>query len=100
MATAQIQDQALAEARWNLEPLVDGGGSERALAMLDEAKQRADRFAEAHRGKVAELDAEAIAAAMRELEELFDLVGRAGSYAGLRFAIDTQDPQHGALLQE
>ena len=27
-----------------------------------------------------------------------DLVGRAGSYAGLRFAVDTQDPGNGALL--
>jgi oligoendopeptidase F len=100
MATAAITDEALADARWDLEPLVDGGGPERALAMLDEAKERADRFADAHRGKVSELDAPAIAAAMRELEELFDLVGRAGSYAGLRFAIDTQDPERGALLQQ
>jgi oligoendopeptidase F len=100
MATAQVTDEALAEARWDLEPLVDGRGGDGALEMLDEAKGRADRFAGAHRGKVAELDAQGVAAAMRVLEELFDLVGRAGSYAMLRFAIDTQDPERGALVQE
>jgi oligoendopeptidase F len=100
MATAQITDEALAEARWDLEPLIEGRGAEGALAMLDESKERADQFAAAHRGSVAELDAEAVAAAMRELEELFDLVGRAGSYAALRFAVDTQDPERGALLQD
>jgi oligoendopeptidase F len=100
MATAQISDEALSEARWDLEPLVEGGGPDRALVMLDDAKGRSDRFAEAHRGKVDELDATAVAAAMRDLEEIFDLVGRAGSYAALRFAIDTQDPGRGALLQQ
>ena len=36
---------------------------------------------------------------MRELEAISDLAGRAGSYAALRFAVDTADPERGALLQ-
>jgi oligoendopeptidase F len=36
---------------------------------------------------------------MHELEAIHDLVGRAGSYAALRFATDTADPARGALLQ-
>src|SRR5215211_3460541 len=95
-----ISDEALAAARWDLAPLVDGGGSERSLEMLDEGKRRADEFAAAHRGKVAELDAPAVAEAMRELERMFELIGRAGSYAALDFSIDTQDPKRGALLQD
>ena len=35
---------------------------------------------------------------MQELATIGDLVGRAGSYAGLRFAVDTQDPANGALI--
>jgi oligoendopeptidase F len=35
---------------------------------------------------------------MRELAEISDLVGRAASYASLRFTTDTADPQRGALL--
>ena len=36
---------------------------------------------------------------MRELEEINELIGRAGSYASLEFATDTADPARGALLQ-
>ena len=61
---------------------------------------RADAFAAAHAGKVAELDGPALAAAMRELAALQELVGRAGSYAMLRFATATADPERGALMQK
>ena len=36
---------------------------------------------------------------MHELEEINELVGRAGSFASLQFATDTADPARGALLQ-
>ena len=88
-----------ADVAWDLEPLVDGGGPERAKAQLDEAQQRADAFAAAYAGKVAELDGPGLAAAIAELTELSDLVGRAGNYAHLRFAVDTADPEVGALMQ-
>ena len=47
---------ALEEVAWDLEPLVDGDGPEGADRLLDEATERAERFAAAHAGKVAELD--------------------------------------------
>ena len=50
-----------------------------------------------HRGTIAELDAAGLAAVMHELAEIAELVGRAGIYAGLRFAVDTTDPARGAL---
>ena len=36
---------------------------------------------------------------MQEMAELAELIGKAGSYAGLRFAVDTTDPELGALMQ-
>ncbi len=36
---------------------------------------------------------------MRELAAIDELVGRAGTYAALRFSTDTADPANGALLQ-
>jgi oligoendopeptidase F len=92
-------DPTLAEARWDLEPLVEGEGADGVAARLDEADRRAEAFAEAYRGKVAELDAAAVATAMTELEGIADLVGRAGNYASLAFAVDTQSPEVGALMQ-
>ena len=98
-AAQTTDDSALAAARWDLDPLVDGGGPDRALGLLGEAQERSDAFAERHRGRVAELNAAELAAAMRELEGIFDSVGRAASYASLRFTTDTTDPDRGALLQ-
>jgi oligoendopeptidase F len=37
---------------------------------------------------------------MRGLAEIQELVGRAGTYAGLCFSVDTADPAAGALMQE
>ena len=98
-ATAEPRDEALEAARWDLEPLVEGQGSEGALRLLEEARRRAERFAESRRGTVAKLDAHELSVAMRELEQIYDPLGRAGSYASLWFSVDTQDPERGALLQ-
>ncbi len=94
------EDVELAEARWDLDPLVDGRGEEGTLALLDEVAAWAKQFADTYRGKVAELDAAGLATAMRTLAELGDKVGRAGSFASLAFAVDTQTPERGALLQQ
>ena len=98
--TAAPTDEALEAARWNLEPLVDDGGPERALAQLDESQERAEAFAERYRGKLAELGPAEFAEAMRELEAISDLAGRAGTYVSLKFAVDTASPEVGALMQE
>jgi oligoendopeptidase F len=84
---------------WDLEPLVDGEGEAGADRLLDEAERRATVFSEQHAGKVADLDGPGLAAAVAELGDLSELVGRVGSYAMLRFAVDTADPANGALLQ-
>ena len=98
-AADPLTDPELLETEWDLGPLVDGEERAGAERMLAEAKERATNFAETNAGKVAELDATGLAFAMGELEAINDLVGRAGSYASLRFATDTADPERGALLQ-
>jgi oligoendopeptidase F len=88
----------LQDVAWDLEPLVDGGGPEGADRFLAEADERAARFAERNAGRVGELDGPGLAEAVAELEAIGELVGRAGSYAHLRFSVDTADPANGALL--
>jgi oligoendopeptidase F len=99
--TDPLADPELLETEWDLAPLLDGTGDDRAAAegMLDESRDRARAFAEAHAGKVAELDQTGLHDAMRELEAINELIGKVGSYASLRFAVDTADPARGALLQ-
>jgi oligoendopeptidase F len=67
--------------------------------LLDQAIARAERFAEHYRDSLTSIDASGLCEAMAELAAINDLVGRAGSYAGLRFSTDTADPERGALLQ-
>ncbi len=92
-------DPELERAAWDLEPLVDGEGEAGVERRLEEALTRAQVFAECYAGKLGELDGPGLAEAMGELAAIYELVGRAGTYAGLRFSTDTADPANGALLQ-
>ena len=102
MATTTLQpdDPELETVAWDLEPLVEGLGEAGALGLLDDAQARAEAFAQRYAGQVATLDAEGLQTAMHELEKIEDLAGRAATYAGLRFTVDTTDPARGALLQK
>ena len=92
-------DATLEAARWDLEPLVGRRGADGVEQMFTEARDRAETFAQRHKGRVGELGAEGLADAMHELGAIHDLAGRAGSYAVLRFSLDTADPERGALMQ-
>ncbi|MGA9876031.1 MAG: M3 family oligoendopeptidase [Solirubrobacteraceae bacterium] len=103
MATETVPespDPELQAAAWNLDPLVDGQGADGARAQLAEALERSRAFATHYAGKLAEIDSAGLEQAMRELATIQELVGRAGTYAGLRFSVDTADPAAGALMQE
>jgi oligoendopeptidase F len=94
-----LSDPELLEAAWDLGALVEGDEDHGVDRQLDEALQRSERFAERYEGRLAELDAAGLAEAMHELAAINELIGRAGSYASLRFSTDTADPTRGALLQ-
>ncbi|OAA18930.1 oligoendopeptidase F [Frankia sp. EI5c] len=100
MTTEAQSDPALDVALWDLEPLLDGKGAKSVDAQLADAHARAEAFARRHAGRVAELDGPGLVAATGELTAIYELVGRASSYASLRFSTDTADPERGALLQK
>jgi oligoendopeptidase F len=99
-ATADpLTDPELLETAWDLDPLVDGDGEAGVDRQLDAAIKAASEFSDRYAGKVGDLDTNGLAQAMHELEHIHELIGRAASYAALRFSIDTADPTRGALLQ-
>src|SRR3954452_13664150 len=98
META-LADPELEATAWDLEPLVDARGEDGMDAELAEAAELSDAFAKRYAGTLGELDAGGLAGAMRDLERIYELISRAGSYAHLRFSTDTSDPSNGALLQ-
>ena len=102
MSTAEVADPEVEDVGWDLSDLLDGDQGDPVAAvdaMLAEAQQRADAFAERYAGKVAELDGPGLAEAMTELGSLQEIVAKAGSFSGLYFSTDTADPVRGALFQ-
>ncbi len=67
---------------------------------MEAINRQVDAFVAAHRGKVAELDAEEMLDALKQLETIYDANGRLGSFASLTFATDTNNPKFGALIQK
>jgi oligoendopeptidase F len=99
VSASEPNDPELAETAWDLEPLVDGEGEGGVQSRMQEALTRARAFAGRYAGKLEQLESAGLAEAMTELAEIYELVGRAGSYAALRFSTDTAAPENGALLQ-
>jgi oligoendopeptidase F len=103
MSAHEIADPQLDAVAWDLSHLLDGAADAdppaTVDAMLAESQRRADAFAEAHAGTLGEIDGPALVAAMRELAELQEVLGRAASYVMLSFSENTADPARGALLQ-
>jgi oligoendopeptidase F len=84
---------------WDLATLMPDGAVG-ASAAGREAVAHAQRFADAHRGRVAGYDAAALSALCGELEQVQEALTSAYAYAMLRFDADTDPPEHGALLTE
>ena len=92
VSTSEPNDPELAQTAWDLEPLVDGEGEGGVERRMQDALTRARTFARAlRRQRVGELDGAGLGEAMTELAEIYELVGRAGNYAALRFSTDTAD---------
>jgi oligoendopeptidase F len=85
---------------WDLGDLYASVSDPRLDADLDGADARADAFAAKYRGRVAGLSAKQMAELLAEYETIADLGGRAGSFAGLSWSTQTDDPARGALLQK
>ncbi|MBM3679911.1 MAG: M3 family oligoendopeptidase [Actinobacteria bacterium] len=80
-----------AGVRWDLAPIC--ADAEAARALLDDAIARADAFDARHRGRVAELDAAGLAAALAELASISNALHRVGSYVSLRRSVDVNDDE-------
>ncbi len=87
MTAADVDDVA-----WDIQPLLEGSDVDE---LLDRAQQDAEELA-TYRGRIAALTSAELATVMEAVGRIHDLVGRAASYAGLRFAVDTGE---GALYQ-
>ncbi|MFO1173005.1 MAG: M3 family oligoendopeptidase [Hyphomicrobiaceae bacterium] len=80
---------------WNLADLYTDMSAPAIAADLASSASEAAAMQAELKGKLATLDATALAAALARYEKLQDVLGRLSSYAGLLYAADTADPQRG-----
>ncbi len=88
-------DLTAADVAWDIDTILPDGKSPSDL--FDDADELADGLVSL-RGRVGELDATELAAAMHTVAELQDLVARAGYHAMLAFTTATDDPARGAAM--
>lgn len=100
MASAATTDTAATGVKWDLSALFSSTGDTKIESTWKDCHARADKFASDYRGKVADLDANQMLAAIRELESLSNEASKPAHFAGLIFAADTSNAANGAFLQE
>ena len=88
-------DLTAADVAWDIDTILPQGASPSDL--FDQAGSLADGLA-GLRGRVGELDATELAAAMHGLADLQDLMSRASYHAMLAFTTATDDPARGAAM--
>ena len=84
---------------WDLGDLYPAPDSPVLATDLDRAQALAEAFRGRYEGKVASLPGAALGIAIGEYEALQELLGRIGSYAGLLYAGDMNDPKIGQFYQ-
>ena len=88
--------------RWDLSDLYAAHDDPRIDLTIKDCYARAERFADRFRALMQDhetLTAESLLQALRELEIIYESLGRVGSYAGLLYAADTAKPEYQDLTQ-
>ena len=96
MATTEITGAE--EVAWDLSDLFEGIDDPRIDEEIAQAEADAAAFRERYHGKVVELDAASLAAAVAEHERIESAVVRPLTFAHLVFATNMADPARGALV--
>lgn len=97
---AREQQTGAEQVVWDLSIFYNGPDDPAIETDIAALNTLVDTFVRNYRGRVAQLNAAELLAAMNEMETLMDRAYRLGMYANLLFASDTNDPQYGALWQK
>ena len=88
--------------RWDLSDLYAAHDDPRIDLTIKDCHARAERFADRFRALMQDretLTAGSLLQGLRELEIIYESLGRVGSYAGLLYAADTAKPEYQDLTQ-
>jgi oligoendopeptidase F len=96
--TTTVELTGAEDVAWDLSDLYEGGEDPRIEADVQAADDAAKAFRDRYYGRVAELGATELAAAIEERERIESILTRAIYFAHLWFATDMADPPRGALV--
>lgn len=97
----RMKDNRVEVAPWDLGFLYEGRDDPRLLGDMGTARERAQQFADAYRGRPrGDLDDATLVAALREYEQIHEIGMRPYFFATLLFSEQTQDPKRRELLDE
>jgi oligoendopeptidase F len=88
--------------RWDLADLYSAHDDPNIEATLNDCRARAEKFAEKFRPLLQDpktLTAATVLQALKDIEIIYEALGRVGSYAGLVYAADTAKPEYQDLEQ-
>ncbi len=97
--TTTNSDLGALDIAWSIDGLLPVPGDAGVTKLLDDASTVAERLA-TERGTVNTMTSAQLAAFMKGLAEVGELIGRAGNYAHLAFSVDSETPANGALLMK
>ncbi|MBZ0302958.1 MAG: oligoendopeptidase F, partial [Anaerolineae bacterium] len=100
MVDATLEQKTGAETIvWDLSIFYSGPDDPAIETDIAALNQMVDAFVEQYRGRIADLDAQGMLAAVDAMETLMDKAYRLGMYANLLYTTDTNNAQYGALIQ-
>jgi len=88
------------EIRWDLSDLYNSIDDPQLKKDKENIRQQASDFAEKYRGKVAEFSPSRFRDALKEYEEMMELVGKIGAFSYLTWTTNTEKPEYGKMVQE
>lgn len=94
-----IKELGTGEVLWDLGDLYQGINDSRIHDDMEKCKKSALEIADKYSGKISELSAAEVFAAVSKYECLTVIVGRLSAFAQLHFSTHVNDPEAGAFLQ-
>lgn len=85
--------------RWNLDDLYPGPDAQALTSDLERVSADAEAFRGRYEGRVVDLSGAALGQAIATFERLQEVLGRIGSYAGLLYSGDVNDPKIAQFYQ-
>ena len=88
------------KVRWDLSALYSGLDDPKVAQTWSQAHSAADAFASQYRDKIGDLNATDLAAAFRAIEGIFNDMAKTEIYTSLRFAVEADNAEVTAFMQE